>query len=71
MSPATKGPKVDLDQIAERCEALKLLHAAQTLPELLEEASRDDLTPMHFLDRVYSSRNSSERTSVGSPRPSS
>ena len=52
MSRATKRPKVDLDQIAERCEALKLQHAAQTLPELLEEASREDLTPMHFFDRV-------------------
>ena len=52
MSPATKRPKVDLDVIAERCEALKLVHAARCLPELLEEASRDDLTPMHFLDRV-------------------
>ena len=52
MSRATKRPKVDLDQIAERCEALKLQPAAQTLPELLEEASREDLTPMHFFDRV-------------------
>lgn len=52
MSPATKRPKVDLDAIAERCEALKLVHAAQCLPELAEEASRDDLTPIHFLDRV-------------------
>ena len=53
MSPATrKRPTVDLDAIAQRCEALKLLHAAQALPELLEEASRDDLTPMHFLDRL-------------------
>jgi DNA replication protein DnaC len=52
MSAQTKRPKVDLDAIAERCEALKLVHAAHCLPELLEEASRDDLTPMHFLDRV-------------------
>lgn len=52
MSPATKRPKVDLDAIAERCEALKLVHAAQCLPELAEEASREDLTPIHFLDRV-------------------
>lgn len=52
MSPVTKRPTVDLDAIAKRCEALNLLHAAQALPELLEEASRDDLTPMHYLDRV-------------------
>lgn len=60
MSPATarpakrrtKGTTVDLDAIAERCEALKLVHAAQCLPELLEEASRDDLSPMRFLDQV-------------------
>ena len=37
MSPATrKRPTVDLDAIVQRCEALKLLHAAQALPELLE-----------------------------------
>lgn len=57
MSPAgaraaSKRPKVDLDRIAERCEALKLVHAAQCLPELLEEASQEELSPIHFLDRV-------------------
>lgn len=44
--------KVDLDQIAERCQRLKLMHAAECLPELVEEASRDDLSPVRFLDRV-------------------
>lgn len=52
MSPARTRPKVDLDVIAERCAALKLVHAAQCLPELLEMASRDDLSPVHFLDHV-------------------
>ncbi len=52
MSAAPKRRKVDLDVISERCEALKLVHAAQCLPELLETASRDDLTPIHFLDHV-------------------
>ena len=55
MSPragAAKRPKVDLDVTAERCEALKLVYAAQCLPELLEEASRENLSPVHFLDRV-------------------
>lgn len=44
--------KVDLDQIAEHCQRLKLMHAAECLPELVEEASRDDLSPVRFLDRV-------------------
>lgn len=52
MSAAAKRPRVDLDRISERCEALKLVYAAQCLPELLEEASREDLSPVHFLDRV-------------------
>ncbi|MEN8145024.1 MAG: ATP-binding protein [Gemmatimonadota bacterium] len=52
MSAATKRGKVDLDQIAARCEALKLNHTSQCLPELVEEASRDDLSPLRFLDRV-------------------
>jgi DNA replication protein DnaC len=44
--------KVDLDAVAERCQTLKLVHAAECLPELVEEASREDLSPVKFLDRV-------------------
>ncbi|RMF05940.1 MAG: AAA family ATPase [Alphaproteobacteria bacterium] len=44
--------RVDLDSVAERCRVLKLLHAAECLGELAEEASRDDLSPIRFLDRV-------------------
>ena len=44
--------KVDLDAVAERCQALKLVHAAECLPELVEEASREDLSPLKFFDRV-------------------
>ena len=36
----------------ERCQSLKLVHAAECLAELVEEASRDDLNPVKFLDRV-------------------
>ena len=43
---------VDLDVAAERCQSLKLVHAAECLAELVEEASRDDLNPVKFLDRV-------------------
>jgi DNA replication protein DnaC len=49
MSPRRK---VDLDEVARRCEALKLTHAATCLPELVEEAAREDLSPIRFLDRV-------------------
>jgi DNA replication protein DnaC len=48
----SRAPKVDLDQIAERCTSLGLVHAAECLRELLEEAARDDLTPASFLARV-------------------
>ena len=44
--------KVDLDAVAERCQTLKLMHAAECLPELVEEASREDLSPVTFFDRV-------------------
>ena len=50
MSAARGG--VDLDAVAERCLNLKLMHAAECLPELVEEASREDLTPVKFFDLV-------------------
>jgi len=49
MSPRAK---VDLDAVAEKCTALKLTHVAEQLRELVEEAARDDLPPVRFLDRV-------------------
>jgi len=44
--------KVDLDAVAERCERLKLTHIAECLPELVEEATRNDLAPVTFLGLV-------------------
>jgi DNA replication protein DnaC len=44
--------KVDLDQVVEKCQVLKLLHLAECLPELVEEGARDDVTPIRFLDLV-------------------
>jgi DNA replication protein DnaC len=44
--------KIDLDQVTERCAALGLAYAAECLSELVEEAARDDLPPVRFLDRV-------------------
>jgi DNA replication protein DnaC len=48
----SRAPRVDLDGIAERCASLGLVHAAECLGEMLEEAARDDLTPARFLERV-------------------
>lgn len=48
----SRAPKVDLDRMTERCAALGLVHAAECLAELIEEAARDDLTPGRFLERV-------------------
>jgi len=42
--------KVDLDAIAEKCVALQLTHVAECLAELVEEAVREDLAPVRFLD---------------------
>ena len=47
-----RAGRVDLDVVAERCRALGLMRTAEQLPELLEEASREDLTPVRFLDRL-------------------
>ena len=47
-----KAGRVDLDVVAERCRELGLLRTAEQLPELLEEASREDLTPVRFLNRL-------------------
>jgi DNA replication protein DnaC len=44
--------KVDLDQVVEKCQVLKLMHLAECLPELVEEGARDDVTPIRFLDLV-------------------
>ena len=47
-----RAGRVDLDVVAERCRELGLLRTAEQLPELLEEASREDLTPVRFLNRL-------------------
>jgi DNA replication protein DnaC len=48
----SRAAKVDLDRMTERCTALGLTRAAESLTELLEEAAREDLTPGRFLERL-------------------
>jgi DNA replication protein DnaC len=48
----TRAPKVDLDQVVEKGTALGLAHAADCLPELVEEGTRDGFPPLRFLDLV-------------------
>lgn len=48
----SKRRTIDLEAVAEHCRSLKLVHAADCLPELVEEASREDFSPVHFLDHV-------------------
>jgi DNA replication protein DnaC len=48
----SRRPKVDLDRISEQCRALKLMHTAECVGELVEEASREELTPVSFLELV-------------------
>ncbi len=45
-------PKVDLDGLARKCEALRLLHIAESLPEVVETGTRENMTPIHFLEEV-------------------
>jgi DNA replication protein DnaC len=48
----SRAPKVDLDLVGQKCNALGLAHAAECLNELVEEGTRDSLQPIHFLDLV-------------------
>ncbi len=45
-------PRVDLDATVERLQRVGLLHAAERLGERLEQASKDNLAPHRFLDRL-------------------
>ena len=47
-----KQPSVTLDPIAEKLTALGLGYPASCLPELVEQASREELSPISFLDLV-------------------
>ena len=49
---ARARPRVDLDTTVERLQRLGLLHAAEHLGERLEQASKDNLAPHRFLDRL-------------------
>ena len=48
----SRAPKVDLDQVVQKCTALGLAHAAGVLPELVEEGTREGFAPLRFLDLV-------------------
>lgn len=53
MSPALKkAPVVTLDPVAAKLASLGLDYPAGCLPELVEQAARDQLSPLHFLDLV-------------------
>jgi DNA replication protein DnaC len=45
-------PKVDLDATIERLHRVGLAHAAHTLSDRLAEATKDELAPHGFLDRL-------------------
>jgi DNA replication protein DnaC len=49
---ARPRPKVDLDATVERLQRVGLVHAAERLGERLEQASKDNLVPHRFLDRL-------------------
>jgi DNA replication protein DnaC len=49
---APPRPKVDLDATVARLERVGMTHAAATLAERLNDASKEDLAPHLFLDRL-------------------
>ncbi len=49
---APARPRVDLDATVEHLQRVGLLHAAERLGEHLEQASKDNLSPHRFLDRL-------------------
>ena len=50
--PRRSSPTVTLDPIAEKLATVGLDYPASCLPELLEEATREKLTPLAFLDHL-------------------
>jgi DNA replication protein DnaC len=55
MSPLPKkAPTVTLDPIAAKLVSLGLDYPAGCLPDLVEQAAREQLSPLHFLDLVLS-----------------
>jgi DNA replication protein DnaC len=50
-APAVQG-KVDLDTTREALEQLGLMHIADTLPQILNEAVKDNLAAHRFLDKL-------------------
>ena len=48
----SRAPKVDLDLVGQKCNALGLAHAAECLNDLVEEGARESLQPIRFLDLV-------------------
>lgn len=55
MSKSKPKPRVDLDRTRERLEHLGLVHAAERLAELLEQAVKRDGGPHRFLDDLLES----------------
>ncbi|HSR52473.1 MAG TPA: IS21-like element helper ATPase IstB [Acidobacteriota bacterium] len=55
MSKSKPKPRVDLDRTRERLEHLGLSHAAERLPELIEQAVKRDGGPHRFLDDLLES----------------
>jgi DNA replication protein DnaC len=52
MSPAKAAPAVTLDPLAAKLTTLGLGDPARCLPELVEQATREQLSPLAFLDLV-------------------
>ena len=48
----TAGPTVTLDPVAAKLATVGLDYPASCLPELVEEATREKLTPLAFLDQI-------------------
>jgi len=54
MSEPKRSPKVDLDCTREYLQRLNLSHASDVLTEHLTVASKEELAPHRFLDRLLS-----------------
>ncbi|MGH7711786.1 MAG: ATP-binding protein, partial [Gemmatimonadaceae bacterium] len=51
-SAPARRPTVALDPIAEKLASVGLDYPASCLPELVEEATREKLSPLAFLDQL-------------------
>ena len=64
MSPTVQG-KVDLDSTRAALEQLGLVHVAESLPQMLNEAVKENLAAHRFLDKLLAAEVGQREEQIG------